>query len=78
VIADIAGLDVQAGHRVVLRDIRLRLTAADRVLLGGGNGAGKTSLLRAMLPVLGGVHMLPTAERCWWSATTRSSPNGSG
>jgi len=59
VIADIIGLDVSAGDRVVLRDIRLRLTDADRVLLGGANGVGKTSLLRAMMPLLGGVHMLP-------------------
>ena len=58
-IADIRGLDVIAGDRVVLRDVRLRLAAGDRVLLSGDNGSGKTSLLRAMLPSLGGVRMLP-------------------
>jgi ATPase subunit of ABC transporter with duplicated ATPase domains len=59
VIADIHGLDVCAGDKVVLRDVRLRLAAGDRVLLGGDNGVGKTSLLRAVLPSLGGVHLLP-------------------
>jgi ATPase subunit of ABC transporter with duplicated ATPase domains len=43
----------------VLRDVRLRLAAGDRVLLGGDNGVGKTSLLRAVLLSLGGVHLLP-------------------
>jgi ATPase subunit of ABC transporter with duplicated ATPase domains len=59
VIADIHGLDVLAGDKVVLRDVRLRLAAGDRVLLSGDNGTGKTSLLRAILPSLGGVQMLP-------------------
>ena len=59
VIADIRGLDVIAGDTVVLRDVRLRLAAGDRVLLSGDNGSGKTSLLRAILPSLGGVRMLP-------------------
>jgi len=58
-IADIYGLDVLAGDKVVLRDVRLRLAAGDRVLLSGDNGVGKSSLLRAVLPSLGGVHMLP-------------------
>ena len=57
-IADIGGLDVSAGGKVILRDVRLRLAAGDRVLLSGDNGSGKTSLLRAMLHSLPGVHML--------------------
>jgi ATPase subunit of ABC transporter with duplicated ATPase domains len=62
VIADIRGLDVRAGKRVVLRDVRLRMTAGDRVLLSGDNGVGKTSLLRALLPSLGGVQLLPQTQ----------------
>jgi len=58
-IVDIRGLDVHAGDRIVLRDVRLRLAPGERVLISGDNGAGKTSLLRAMLPSLGGVQMLP-------------------
>lgn len=45
--------DVRAGGKpdapVVLRDVRLSITRDDRVRIDGENGAGKTSLLRALL-----------------------------
>jgi len=51
-LADLHGVTVEAGGRVLLRDARVRLGRHDRVLLSGANGAGKTSLLRTVLPLL--------------------------
>ena len=52
VLADLPGMDVVAGRADVLSTPRLRLRRADRVLVEGRNGAGKTSLLRQILPAL--------------------------
>jgi ATPase subunit of ABC transporter with duplicated ATPase domains len=45
--------DVRAGEEsdgpIVLHDVRLTIARDDRVRIEGGNGAGKTSLLRALL-----------------------------
>ena len=51
-LADLHGVTVEAGGRVLLQDARVRLGRHDRVLLSGANGAGKTSLLRTVLPLL--------------------------
>ncbi|MGZ4685841.1 ABC-F family ATP-binding cassette domain-containing protein [Oryzihumus sp.] len=58
-LADVSGLDVAAGERVVVRDASLRVRRDDRILLSGANGAGKTSLLRALTPLLRGAAVLP-------------------
>ena len=58
-LADVRGLDVAAGERVVVRDASLRVRREDRILLSGANGAGKTSLLRALTPLLCDAAVLP-------------------
>jgi heme exporter protein A len=45
-------LAVQRGERVLFKDFTLSLAAGDAVALVGANGAGKTSLLRAVAGLL--------------------------
>jgi len=45
---DVCGLSVQRGERVLFRDLSFRARAGEAVALVGANGAGKTSLLRAV------------------------------
>jgi ATPase subunit of ABC transporter with duplicated ATPase domains len=59
VLADLPGMDVVVGGRTLLRTQRLCLRRDDRVLIEGRNGAGKTSLLRQLLPALPGAVVLP-------------------
>jgi ATPase subunit of ABC transporter with duplicated ATPase domains len=42
------GVDVRAGSSLLFRDVHLTLRRGERVRLEGSNGAGKTSLLRAL------------------------------
>jgi molybdate transport system ATP-binding protein len=41
-------IDLDRGERAVLRDVNWRITAGQRWLLVGGNGAGKTQLLKLL------------------------------
>ena len=59
VLVDLPALDVVVDGRTLLRTAPLRLGPADRVLLEGRNGAGKTSLLRRLAPMLPGAAVLP-------------------
>jgi ATPase subunit of ABC transporter with duplicated ATPase domains len=52
VLADLPAMDVVVGGRTLVRTPRLCLRRADRVLVEGRNGAGKTSLLRQIAPAL--------------------------
>src|SRR5690606_18192515 len=44
----VPGLALARGERVLFRDFDLTLTSGEAVALSGANGAGKTSLLRAV------------------------------
>lgn len=44
----ISALGLSRGERVLFRDLSMTLEAGEALALTGGNGAGKTSLLRAM------------------------------
>jgi len=60
------GLTVQAGPRVLLRDVDLAIGWGDRIVLVGANGSGKTTLVRVLAgeaaPAAGAVRRSPSAR----------------
>lgn len=44
----VSGLTISRGERVLIRDLRFGVASGEVVALTGANGAGKTSLLRAL------------------------------
>lgn len=44
----LAGLSIMRGERLLFRDLNLSIRAGEAIALTGANGAGKTSLLRAV------------------------------
>jgi ATP-binding cassette, subfamily F, member 3 len=49
VVLEIEGATVEAGGRILARDVSLAIERADRVALVGPNGSGKTTLLEAIV-----------------------------
>jgi molybdate transport system ATP-binding protein len=69
-------VDLDRGERAVLRDVNWRIAAGQRWLLIGGNGAGKTQLLKL---VAGSVWPKPTGaelRRYRWQGETFDMPAG--
>jgi ATP-binding cassette subfamily F protein 3 len=64
-----AGLAVQVGGQTLLADVDVGVSVGERVALVGGNGVGKTTLLRTLVgdrpPSAGEVHR-PRAMRIGW------------
>lgn len=58
----VENLAVQRGERVLFKALGLSVAAGEAVALVGANGAGKTSLLRAVAGLI-----LPLAGRVWFS-----------
>jgi ABC-type multidrug transport system ATPase subunit len=69
-VLEVVGLDRRFGEREVLRDLRLRLAAGERLAVTGPNGSGKTTLLRCISGTL-------TPRRAGSrSAASRPAPSG--
>ena len=66
-----AGLAVEVGGRTLLTDVDVGVSVGERVALVGGNGVGKTTLLRTLVgdraPSAGEVHR-PRSLRIGWLA----------
>ena len=64
-----SGLTIEVGGRVLLEDVDLGVAVGERVALVGGNGIGKTTLLRTLVgdlrPASGDVHR-PRELRIGW------------
>ncbi len=69
-MAPLPSIEVQAGGRVLFRGTTVRIGPADRILLSGRNGAGKTSLLRALEPHLRAAVVLPQTHQHLPAAAT--------
>jgi ATP-binding cassette subfamily F protein 3 len=63
----VEGVTLQAGGRVLLRDVSFGLRHRERVALVGPNGSGKTTLLRAVMG-----EVTPTAGRIRLGASVRA------
>ena len=48
-LAEVSGLEVSLGGRVILHDVSLALAPGEIVTVIGPNGAGKTTLLKVLL-----------------------------
>ena len=59
---EVANLRVEVAGRAVVEDLSLIVRAGDKVGVVGRNGAGKTSLLEAMLFTAGSITRMGTVE----------------
>ena len=48
-LIDIQGANLNIGNRLLIENIQLHISSGDRVALSGGNGLGKSSLVKAIL-----------------------------
>ena len=48
-LIDIQGANLKVGNRVLIENIQLHISSGDRVALSGGNGSGKSSLVKVIL-----------------------------
>lgn len=48
-LIDIQGANLNIGNRLLIKNIQLHISSSDRLALSGGNGSGKSSLVKAIL-----------------------------
>lgn len=81
-VMDHFGISADIAERVLARDLEIPLEAGDIVLLTGGSGSGKSSLLRALVAQLEyesatPPHSQPLAPTLGPSSTSNISISGS-
>lgn len=50
-LIDIQGANLKIGNEFLIKDIQLHVSSGDRIAISGSNGAGKSSLIKAILGV---------------------------
>ena len=70
------GLDLHRDGRHVLRDLHWRVAAGERWVVLGGNGAGKTQLLKLLAGAVWPDPATPSTRRYRYRGETLDSPYG--
>jgi molybdate transport system ATP-binding protein len=71
---ELSRLSLQRGERKVLRSISWRIEAGQHWVLLGGNGAGKTQLLKLLAGDVWPVERAASWRRYWWRGEIHSEP----